>query len=117
MIKIGQTINNILSNDANVTQIVGNKIYPMVADTGTTFPFIVYKKSSYTPIYTKDGISNKSATVEIIIAAEDYETSVNLADIVFIAISAKDRKFRLVSNTEDYIEDTFIQNLIFNIEK
>ena len=117
MIKIGETVYSILSTDAEVTGIVGNKIYPIVADVGTTFPFIVYKKGSYIPTYTKDGISNKRATVEIIIASDKYNISVDLAEKVFNAISAKDRKFRLAINTEDYIEDTFIQTLTYNIEK
>ena len=117
MIKIGETVYNILSNDEAVTDLVGNKIFPLVADINTTFPFIVYKKTFYTPEYTKDGISKKTSQIEIIIASDKYNISVDLADKVFKAISAKDRKFRLQNNTEDFIEDTFIQNLIYNIEK
>lgn len=117
MIKIGETVYNILSTDIEVTNVVGNKIFPLVADTNTTFPFIIYRKNSYVPEYTKDGISKKSATVEIVIASDKYNIGVDLADKVFKAISAKDRKFRLQNNTEDFIEDTFIQTLIYNIEK
>jgi hypothetical protein len=117
MIKIGETIYNILSNDIDVTEIVGNKIYPLVADVGTTFPFIVYKKSSYVPEYTKDGISKKNAIVEITIASDNYKQGVDIADKVFKAITTADTKFRLENNTEDWLEDTFIQNLIFNIQK
>lgn len=101
MIKIGETIYNILSNDIEITTKVGSNIYPLVADVGTTFPFIVYKKNSYVPEYTKDGISKKRSTVEIIVASNDYTESVDLADKVFQAISTSDRKFRLETNTED----------------
>lgn len=117
MIKIGETIYNILSTDTDVTALVGNKIYPIVADVNTSFPFIVYRKSSYTPSYTKDGISSKSATVEIVIASNTYNLGADIAEKVFKAISAADKKFRLVTNSDDYSEDTFIQYLTFNIEK
>lgn len=101
MIKIGETVYNILSTDTDVTAIVGTKIFPLVADIGTTFPFIVYKKNSYVPEYSKDGITKKSAVVEIIIASDKYIESVELADKVFKAISAKNKNFRLITNTED----------------
>ena len=42
-LQVGKAIYNLLSNDANVTGRVQNKIYPLIADTGTTFPFIVYR--------------------------------------------------------------------------
>ena len=43
-LQVGKAIYNLLSNDANVTGRVQNKIYPLIADTGTTFPFIVYRR-------------------------------------------------------------------------
>ena len=44
-LQVGKAIYNLLSNDANVTGRVQNKIYPLIADTGTTFPFIVYRRT------------------------------------------------------------------------
>lgn len=116
MIKIGKEVYNLLSTHTELTDLVGDKIYPLISDVYTTFPFVVFRKDNYTPTYTKDGISSKSARIEIIIASDKYDKGLDVADAVFNAIS-KNRKFRLEVNTEDYIEDTFIQNLIFNIEK
>lgn len=117
MIKIGSTVYKILSEDAEVAEMVGDKIFPLVADKDTTFPFIVFKKDSYKPEYTKDGISNKRAVVEIIIASEDYKESVEIAERVFKAIAAKSKYFKLEDNTEDYLNDTFLQSLTYKIEK
>ena len=117
MIKIGSTVYKILSEDLEVTEMVGDNIFPLIADTDTTFPFIVFKKDSYKPQYSKDGITNKRAVVEIIIASEDYEESVELAEKVFKAIAAKSRYFKLEDNTEDYLNDTFLQSLTYKIEK
>ena len=36
-LQVGKAIYNILSNDAKVIDSVGHKIYPLIADTGTTF--------------------------------------------------------------------------------
>lgn len=116
MIKIGKEVYNLLSTHKELTDLVGNKIYPLISDISTTFPFVVFRKDNYTPTYTKDGISSKSARIEIIVASDKYDNSVDVAEEVLNAIS-KNRKYRLEVNTEDYIEDTFIQNLIFNIEK
>lgn len=44
-LQVGKAIYNILSNDAKVIDGVGHKIYPLIADTGTTFPFIVYRRT------------------------------------------------------------------------
>lgn len=117
MIKIGSTVYKILSEDVEVTELVGDKIYPLIADTETSFPFIVFKKDSYKPTYTKDGISNKTAVVEIIIAADNYEEGVEITDRCFKAIAAKSKYFKLQDNTEDYLNDTFLQSLIYKIEK
>ena len=51
-LQVGKAIYNLLSNDANVTGRVQNKIYPLIADTGTTFPFIYgAQNEAYKTIY------------------------------------------------------------------
>ena len=116
MIGLGETINTILSENKDVTDIVGSKIYPLIADISTTFPFIVYKKQNYTPSHSKDGIVKKEAQFEIIIASETYAQSVEIAKKVDKAITAY-KNIRLINNSDDYLENTFIQNLNYNIEK
>ena len=64
-IQIGKTIRTILNGIDNV--------YPLVADEGTTYPFIIYRRSSLNPSNTKDRYNYKEvATVEILIAANNY---------------------------------------------
>ena len=55
-LQVGKAIYNLLSNDANVTGRVQNKIYPLIADTGTTFPFIVYRRTGIEPSDTSSSL-------------------------------------------------------------
>jgi hypothetical protein len=120
-LQVGKAIYNLLSNDANVTGRVQNKIYPLIADTGTTFPFIVYRRTGIEPdrfIYKED------TYVEVVIASDKYNESIEIADLVKDALQGKRgiysginiQDIRMTNADEDYIEDTFIQNLTFNIK-
>lgn len=72
-----------LSSCEDLTTIVDNKIFPLVAENGTTFPFIVYKRTSVNPSDSKDKmIYKEEAFVEIMIASDKYNQSVEIADIV-----------------------------------
>ena len=55
-LQVGKAIYNILSNDAKVIDGVGHKIYPLIADTGTTFPFIVYRRTSIDHLIVRIGL-------------------------------------------------------------
>ena len=42
-------------------------VYPLVADEGTTFPFMIYRRSSGYSISTKDGIYSAVANIDVMI--------------------------------------------------
>ena len=60
----------------------------------------------------------------MIIASDRYDESIELAELVKDALSGKNGIYsdikvidiNMISADEDYIEDTFIQNLTFNIK-
>ena len=121
-LQIGKAIYHILSNDTDVVDRVQNKIYPLIADVDTTFPFIIYKRTGITPADSKDRfIYSEDIYVDIVIASDKYNESIEIADLVRIALlkggydGIKD--INLTDADEDYIEDTFIQNLTFKIKK
>lgn len=116
-LEIGKAIKTILQGIQNV--------YPLVADEGTTFPFVVYRRSGLVPASTKDRYSYKeSASVEIIVASNTYPDSISLAVQVKDKMQKAKGDFNginigevsLINADEDYIENTFIQKLKFNIE-
>lgn len=124
-LQIGKAIYNILSNDDKVVDKVQYKIYPLIADTGTTFPFIVYKRTGIEPADSKDRfIYNENTYVEVMIASDKYNESIEIAELVKNALAGKRGQYSgidiydigMTGADEDYIEDTFIQNLTFNIK-
>lgn len=120
-ISIGKAIKSLLVAGLSKTSIK-NKIYPLIADENTTFPFIVYRRSSITTVSDKD-YSNDSACIQIMIAANNYAESVELAEQVRTSLVHKKgiiqtipiEDISLVDGSEEFIDNTFVQNLIFKI--
>ena len=120
-ISIGKAIKTLLVDGLSKTSIK-NKIYPLIADETTTFPFIVYRRSSIISESDKD-YSNDSAHIQIMIAANNYAESVELAEQVRTSLVHKKgiiqtipvEDISLVDGSEEFIDNTFVQNLIFKI--
>lgn len=118
-LNIGKAIYTILQTSIDIDK----KIYPLIADEGTTFPFIIYKRTGLTPESTKDN-TNENVSVEINIASSNYSESIDLAIKIRKALEHKKGTYSDIAiedividdATEDYIEDTFIQTLTFKIE-
>lgn len=118
--KVGKEIKSILaSQDDTYLSELENKIFPLIAQANTTFPFMVYRRAAYRPASTKDGIG-EIVTVDISIATPNYEDGVNIADAAATALVGKEtnliQDITLTSVGEDYIEDTFIQTFTIDIE-
>lgn len=88
-------------------------------------PFIVYRRTSIEPSDSKDRfIYSEDTYVEVVIASDKYNESIEIADLVKNALQGKKGNYsginihdiRMTNADEDYIEDTFIQNLTFNIK-
>lgn len=116
-LEIGKAIYKVLDGTA--------KVYPLIADQGASYPFIVYRRAGITHSDTKDRFNYQElATVEVIVAGNTYQQSLQIAKEVMnrmehtrgvydnISIS----EIKMVNAEEDYLEDAFIQKLTFNIE-
>ena len=84
-IKIGKYIKLILSADKELLKMVPlNKICALKADEGTTYPFIVYSRTSISPQYTKDigGELGHIDTVQVTVDCHGrtYEESAEVAN-------------------------------------
>lgn len=121
-LQVGKVIYNILSNDTGILNKVNNKIYPLIADVDTTFPFIVYRRTKVVPADSKDRfVYNEDIYVEVIIASDKYNEGVEIADLVRDSLQKGNyegiKDIQLSDADEEYKEDTFIQNLTFKIKK
>ena len=126
-LEIGKTIFKLLSENEELKTYVGSKIYPLVATTETTFPFIVYKRSNITPHYTKDYYSGIDyGNIDVVVASNKYNESVEIAALVRDSLEnrkttqteneAQIKSITLDSANEDFNDDTFIQVLSFNVK-
>ncbi len=118
-LKVGKEIYSHLKENKSLTDIVGNKIYPIIVEKDINYPFIVYKRSNVIPDYTKDYHFKDDVIVDIICVSNHYVESVEIATLV--RESLEDKKYgdivsiRLEGADEDFIDDAYIQTLTFNL--
>lgn len=118
-LKVGKEIYSHLKENKSLTDIVGNKIYPIIVEKDTNYPFIVYKRSNVIPDYTKDYHFKDYVIVDIICVSNHYVESVEIASLVRESLEDKRigdiDSIRLESADEDFIDDAYIQTLTFNL--
>ena len=118
-LKVGKEIYSHLKENKSITDIVGNKIYPIIVEKDTNYPFIVYKRSNVIPDYTKDYHFKDYVIVDIICVSNHYVESVEIASLVRESLEDKRigdiNSIRLESADEDFIDDAYIQTLSFNL--
>lgn len=124
-LKVGKYFKLILeAHDDLMTLVPTSKIYAIVAHENTSFPYIVYSRSSLTPTYSKDNMNGcgQENVVQITVDAysDKYAQSLDVINEVRDAvenIGYRDDdinidRFRLVSAYESW-EDCFKQTLVF----
>ena len=83
----GKAIYTILTEDAGVSAIVGNKVYPQIAAQGAAFPFVVYVLQDNSPSDTKSGVSTlDEVRYDIVAAAETYTELSSLTERIRLAL-------------------------------
>ena len=123
-ILIGKAIYNILKNNDELKSYLDDRIFPIIANEGTSFPFIVYTRTNVTPNYVKGGIYLDGTTVEINIVSTNYVESVDIANVVRNVMESIKRttvdglyidEIKMSSCNEGYYEYAFVQILTFDI--
>lgn len=120
-IEIGKFIYSLLCTDSRLATLVGNKIFPLIVENETTYPFIVYKRSDMKSNYTKDIHLSDDVYIDIICVSENYLSGLEIAGIIIELLEDKRFKEKGIEKiqseyaNEDYLENAFIQNLGFKI--
>ena len=117
---IGKVVLNILLKE--LADKVNDRIYPLIADETTEFPFIVYQRSGFNPQNTKDN-SDENVIIDLVIAAESYAESIDIAIRVREALEHKRGTFSNIyiediiieDASEDYIDNTFLQSITIRV--
>lgn len=113
-------IRDILLSSDEITSLIGDKVFPVIAPTDTEGDFIVYQRDGYKEDFTKMGIARQIPLVYINAVSDDYDRSLTLATSIYEALSGTFTNpymtIRLEDSTEDYAEGKFIQILQFSID-
>ena len=119
-IEIGKKVYQILKINDELVNIVGDKIYPLVAESDTSYPFVVFKRTGITPEYTKDWLTMESVSVEIVCASDKYFQSVDMANLIREEMDGlrggEILETKVDYITEDFIDDAYIQRIGFNFK-
>lgn len=114
-----ESVYTLLKKNTDLTNKIQDRMFPLIAKENTKNPFIVYQRESLEVNYCKDGIGNENTTVSINIVCDTYTESVELAEIVRKSLELKRidniKSIRLVSSNEDFIDDSYLQELRFEI--
>lgn len=131
-ILIGKAIYSQLANNSTIASYVGAKIFPIVAENETTFPFIVYTRENVNGNYgiTKDGHIGDEVQFRIDVVSNSYNESCEIALAVrqclergYIEVTETTNNVTtttmkindciMSSITEAYDTETFIQTMRF----
>ena len=116
-ISVIKHIFRILSSDKTLNEMVGTKIFPIVADDDVKFPYIILERTSITPYTYKGGVGYDKATFQIKIADSDYINTINIAEkvreLLELRTSNYFKRIEFSNCNEDFMNDTYRQTLEF----
>lgn len=116
-LSVNKHIFQILSKDEALASMVGKNIYPLVAEEDVKAPFITFTKSSVVPSYYKVGVADDKVSFTINIVANDYVTTVNIAERIRQLLEGRTstyfKRIELSNCYENYTNDNYVQNLQF----
>lgn len=119
-LKVTTEVRSILLESEELTDLVGEKIFPLVAPVDTEGDFIVYQRDGYKTEHTKMGKYMDKPMVYVNVVSDDYDRSQTIASIVLDALegiySSPRMRIVLEDSTEDFSEGKYIQVLLFSIE-
>lgn len=110
----GKDIITALKSNSELAKLIGNRVYPLIADEGTTFPFVVYRRTALSPDSNKDQGIN-ATTVEIVAISDKYSDSVKVADIIYATLAnyTSDRigEIKVTTAYEQWTDNAFLQTI------
>lgn len=121
-ILISKTIYELLNGSEKLKVFVGDRIYPLVAESDTSFPFITYTRDSISPSsHTKDGLHEDTVSFSILVVSNAYLNSLEIANIcrgIFEKrkIVSEDLVLEyteLVGIVEEFMDNSYTQSLKF----
>ena len=120
---IGKDIREILLANDDLTDMVGQNIYPLIAPEKTDGDFILYRRDTYQKSWTKMGIVEDDCRITITAVADDYDDAMVLAALIDNTLTGYHSKTdgikftaNLVDSNEVFDDNKYIETLIFEIK-
>ena len=117
--EIGKYLYAKLIGDTDVHQLVKERIFPIIAENGTTYPFLTYQRNGGMCIYSKDGMIAEQFSISIDCVHTDYSKCIDVALSVRNVLDNLQEfpvQFQLSSTTEIWLEEgIFMQTLIYDV--
>jgi len=122
-IQIGKVIYNKLSENEIIQNVVADRIYPVIAEQTTNYPFIIYYRNSIVnTIFNKDGSVEDDVSFSITVVSTKYNESADLANEIRKIFEKKQipnnlmriTNSRLIAIDESYEDNAYVQRLTFS---
>ena len=119
----GIVIREILTANDAVRKIT-QKVFPVVADKAV-LPYVAYRRTQLSTESVKNGMPADTTFMEVICYAGSYNESVDLAEAVRDALDCRQyssdtgllmRSCRLTDSEEGWLNDAYMQQLIFEVK-
>lgn len=121
---IGGEIYTILSGNTELMEQIcdaqGNpKIFPLIAEAGTTYPLLIYRRTAFTPKSNKD-YKGEVISVAIYVVGEYYDQVLSIANMVADTLKGAETDkvldVQVTNMAEDFMYDAYVQQLYFDFE-
>lgn len=108
---------------SKIGSLVNNRCYPLVAENGTTYPFIIYQRDSLDSMFCKDGVYEDEVNVSVKVVTDTYNEGIDLAQSVRESMTFNNYTIEeggtysslMVQADEEFSNDAYVQTLIFRI--
>lgn len=113
MTTLSSIAQRIYSTLKSVTALKG-KVFPIVANEGTTYPFVTFERISFGTEATKDGNINGEITYTVNVVTSAYFEGLELCDSIIEAVLRMPERPTLTSAAETYDQNGYVQSLTFS---
>lgn len=121
-ILIGKVIYSKLNENEELNKIVNNKIFPLIAEQTTTYPFVIYYRTNVSSVMSnKDGFNEDKVFFSVVGVSQEYTESLEIANLIRKVLEKK----KIVSDSmvisdckitgidESYEDNSYVQRLNF----
>ena len=122
-IKLNNAIYSLLTSDSGLTQIIGNKVFPLIIRHDEKLPYVVIQRY-YDSEYSDDGVAYSNSTLEVTVFAETYNDSIEIAGRIdkilnFYRGTVGDNHIvmcMIKTCDEGYQDNAFLQKLTYDLK-